>query len=1068
MRWKGAAMELSFEEGDLTEDMDLEAQETFKRTLEDAEEQGDRAKKIKRALLISITETPSDEPEPEEEGGEECKARLEGMHFPCLDGWTLGQFIAKGSYGCVYLACQQASECQAVKIQQGAFDVESAYQERFSSMGLAPRVYEWCKGQGPKRLFAMRMQSVDGTLANILKRVPAPLPDELEGLARALRALLRALRSQHVMHRDLSAGNIGYMDMDGQRRLVLIDFGLSQDYSRWETGNWDQLQDMATADDFSSLLSNIESLNNDASVALGDLLRKGVKGFFSPNTLPFFLDSETREFREVFYDWRQYSRCNEWRRMPCKDWRPPFMRDIVSTRTPEEDRVNDLPYETPALVMLGSMETHTPSGKKGQIPWAEADPGVAECYERIKGIRFPCLKGWDLGKVLGRGLNGCVYLACHQGDTCRGVKIQRENPEQEVAIQRRFARQLLAPEVYDWCKGVSDSEDDDREFYAIFMELIDGTAFDFLNDWPAPSTQDLTTMAMGLREIVRGLNREGINHGDMHSSNIGYTKSRIVGEPAHWVMLDFGFAGPQVVELGKPEPRAYDLSRFIQGVMRLGKPGIALIGIIRKNIKSFYEPDPVPRTITALLGDPRTLTLLGFDALVHIATYFTYQEVLNLITRFPNRTMEKALSSNAVWERMVFRDYRYVYYAVKASRGRAVAAIAAMARNKGADKTKRFWKRIYEWALTTSREVVSYQPAQPGDFRPCPWGEESLLLLSDFQGTEVSKTLRARIMNTFTKAVTLDIRLRKADKRFGDLGQAALWTVPPYVCLASIAQEAERQTTFQVWNVSSGNRIVAFNVKGPVITFTILGQGVSEPLFFYARIGSLGKNLIQWNQAHGKRILLTNYGGQWEAFSGHYFCYINLNADKGVQDIVVYDLASQRRLAFERGLHVRVQAFYYPYIVAKVIGEDAALGRPPRATGDRYVRVYDVSQPDQPNVWQEPIVDPDTKVDIGKGFIVMTSGRNISQFYTLGTPSPGDNHPPTFVGSPITVWAGTHGHRSPMGRYFISSEPSVIAMLGPHADHLFGPPQDTAPELERVPDSRKPMRRFLASTGAGR
>lgn len=126
------------------------------------------------------------------------------------------------------LLCQEEAKGSipfATKVGQVTAE-EATAQRMFARVGLAPRVISFVKLETPP-VGRLVMGRIDGTL---LQWFTDPVREE-QDYPVALRSILfivGELRNNHLLHRDLHLGNIGYLKTDKGVRLLLIDFGQSR------------------------------------------------------------------------------------------------------------------------------------------------------------------------------------------------------------------------------------------------------------------------------------------------------------------------------------------------------------------------------------------------------------------------------------------------------------------------------------------------------------------------------------------------------------------------------------------------------------------------------------------------------------------------------------------------------------------------------------------------------------------------------------------------------------------------------------------------------------------------
>lgn len=490
--------------------------------------------------------------------------------------------------------------------------------------------------------------------------------------------------------------------------------------------------------------------------------------------------------------------------------------------------------------------------------------------------------------------------------------------------------------------------------------------------------------------------------------------------------------------------------------------------------------------IQASASGPLDPNLLSMDVIQSIVTFFSYREVLGLILGGPNRELHERLTSNVLWGRLVARDYPYVHTAitgapeeVKASVRGAIIAMANEQDLSPENHEKRFWKRVYEWALRTSRDPVVYKI---GDgMKAIGWYDVHILVTENV----IPVTGHIRIVNTFTKTIELDVQLAGVKTVYQD--NAHYHVAPPFLAIQQIYEarkhpagikdpdEINGRTFVQIWNVTTGDKVAEFYIREHTVDAMHIVAVPEErvPAVFYyaqdnrAKPESYENDFVwRWTPRGPDIAISKRFSAGAAGFSDHYFFdFDDANDTFGVLDLLTgrpisaFDWLSDRdeeRVIVGEGVIAGIR-FAFPYLSIK------------STEGGPHRYVYDVSRLDASTIWE---AEGDYKAALGKGFIVTKRIEDVdergitwSTFHALPPPRNGVS-PPTFLGKPFKMPVNIRRrHAGAAGRYLIGGE--FIVMLGPHAFPLFGTPlEGGSPHLLPIidPSILTPKRPFLASS----
>ncbi len=143
--------------------------------------------------------------------------------------------LGQGAYGIVLSVMNDQDQKHAVKvivhkdnIVTVPTELEVAIQNDFHRIGLAPAVNCTLTATNKygKKVSFISMDTVDGTLFKLLCLI-RDQPDKIREAVRQLVGIMKTMRKYGITHGDMHGGNIGYRNVPGGFKLMLIDFGQS-------------------------------------------------------------------------------------------------------------------------------------------------------------------------------------------------------------------------------------------------------------------------------------------------------------------------------------------------------------------------------------------------------------------------------------------------------------------------------------------------------------------------------------------------------------------------------------------------------------------------------------------------------------------------------------------------------------------------------------------------------------------------------------------------------------------------------------------------------------------------
>lgn len=147
----------------------------------------------------------------------------------------------------------------------------------------------------------------------------------------------------------------------------------------------------------------------------------------------------------------------------------------------------------------------------------------------------PCIRGWDINKVLGIGTVGTVFLACQKTNSskCAAMKVQvlanqqdRKSFQEELEKQEKF--NPYAPKLYEKCIATDTKG---GLFGIIVMEPLGLELDAYLSS--KRSTDELNMVGRSIETILRFCHSKKITHGDLALFNIAFNSQNKL------VFLDF-------------------------------------------------------------------------------------------------------------------------------------------------------------------------------------------------------------------------------------------------------------------------------------------------------------------------------------------------------------------------------------------------------------------------------------------------------------------------------------------------------------------------------------------------
>jgi predicted Ser/Thr protein kinase len=157
----------------------------------------------------------------------------------------------------------------------------------------------------------------------------------------------------------------------------------------------------------------------------------------------------------------------------------------------------------------------------------------------IDGI--PCIKGWSIGKLLGTGTVGTVFLVCTREKECAAMKIQllsskKATKQFEMEIKNQESVEDMAPRVLDTCIHKVGKV----KLGVIIMERLGEELDSYLV--PRRSAQELKHIGEQIEDMLGYMKQKGFTHGDLALFNLAF----LLDDPTKLVMLDFDRASTTV------------------------------------------------------------------------------------------------------------------------------------------------------------------------------------------------------------------------------------------------------------------------------------------------------------------------------------------------------------------------------------------------------------------------------------------------------------------------------------------------------------------------------------------
>lgn len=155
-----------------------------------------------------------------------CHHITTALSRKCLKNWKFKAFLGSGTYGSAFSVTNANGVVRVAKIVHENPAPEVRAQKRLSSIGVAPKLYDWCKiSHG---VWVLIMEKVDGSLQDLVGGQKSLGKTKLSNIFKGIVKNVEIMEKNNVSHGDLSLDNIGYVSRpDGTIRILLIDFGWS-------------------------------------------------------------------------------------------------------------------------------------------------------------------------------------------------------------------------------------------------------------------------------------------------------------------------------------------------------------------------------------------------------------------------------------------------------------------------------------------------------------------------------------------------------------------------------------------------------------------------------------------------------------------------------------------------------------------------------------------------------------------------------------------------------------------------------------------------------------------------
>lgn len=155
-----------------------------------------------------------------------CRNITQALELNCLKNWTFKAFLGSGAHGSTFSIRNRKGTVRAAKIVSVDPGPEVRAQRKMASIGVAPKVYDYCKLA--KGVWVLTMERIDGSVQDLVGGQSSLSRKKLSNLFQEIVKTVEAMEKANVSHGDLSLDNIGYMTRDdGSYRVLLIDFGWS-------------------------------------------------------------------------------------------------------------------------------------------------------------------------------------------------------------------------------------------------------------------------------------------------------------------------------------------------------------------------------------------------------------------------------------------------------------------------------------------------------------------------------------------------------------------------------------------------------------------------------------------------------------------------------------------------------------------------------------------------------------------------------------------------------------------------------------------------------------------------